>query len=347
MKNKSNWVSEDLRKDDSWVYFLDDRDHYELECVIASSFHMTDSEFNRSQFEMPYLSWKLQRVKDQLLNGRGIALIKNFPVNRYTEKDTIRGYAALAKVIGNLRPLNGMGWLVSHIRDFNVDQTKSHILHSQTNLLQDAHTDSCDIVSLLCLNVAAEGGMSYIASSEAILDQMDPADVTILEKPLPYDRRTDIPPGEDPWFMMPITCIHEGKRIVNFNRLYVEFAVKLHANCPPVSQQQWNVIDRFSQWAKDKKFGYRMMFEPGDIQLVNNLVCVHGRTSYIDIEEQTRHLLRLWLSPEEAIPIPNYYKTRWGSTEPGARGGIKTKDVEYSLPVFTEAYTILKSLERM
>lgn len=346
MKVKSNWVSSDIHKDRSWVYFLNEHDHKEIEYVIVRSLHMSDSDFNQFQFNMPVLSYKLRQVKEQLINGRGLALIKNFPVNRYNEKETLRGYAALAKVIGNLRPLNGMGWLVSHIRDFNVDQTKPHILHSQTNLLQDAHTDSCDIVSLLCLNVAAEGGMSYIASSEAILNQMDPADVAMLERPLPYDRRTDIPPGEDPWYMMPIAGTHQGRRVVNFNRLYVEFAVNLHANCPPVSQQQWDAIDRFSQWAKHEKFGYRMMFEPGDIQLVNNLVCVHGRTGYIDTEQQTRHLLRLWLSPKEAIPIPDYYKTRWGSTEPGARGGIKTKDVTYSLPLFTEACTIMKSLER-
>jgi hypothetical protein len=32
--------------------------------------------------------------------------------------------------------------------------------------------------------------------------------------------------------------------------------------------------------------------------------------------------LRLWVSPPEGRPLPDYFEARWGSVEPGNRGGI-------------------------
>jgi len=33
-------------------------------------------------------------------------------------------------------------------------------------------------------------------------------------------------------------------------------------------------------------------------------------------------LLRLWIAPTTARPLPDYFASRWGSVTPGDRGGI-------------------------
>jgi hypothetical protein len=45
-----------------------------------------------------------------------------------------------------------------------------------------------------------------------------------------------------------------------------------------------------------------MMFEPGDIQILNNHICMHARTEFADgdTDETKRHLLRMWLSPKNS-----------------------------------------------
>jgi hypothetical protein len=47
---------------------------------------------------------------------------------------------------------------------------------------------------------------------------------------------------------------------------------------------------------------------------------------------QRRHLWRLWLAPPQDRPLPEYFATRWGSTEAGARGGILCPGTTPSVP---------------
>jgi hypothetical protein len=68
----------------------------------------------------------------------------------------------------------------------------------------------------------------------------------------------------------------------------------------------------------------RFQLAPGDIQLLHNHQILHARSAFTDWpqEERKRHLLRLWLSPENGRPLPEVFAERYGSTVPGSRGGI-------------------------
>jgi hypothetical protein len=67
-----------------------------------------------------------------------------------------------------------------------------------------------------------------------------------------------------------------------------------------------------------------MSFEPGDIQIIHNHQIFHSRSDFENWPEpeRQRHLLRLWISPLAGRPLPDYFAARWGSVEPGNRGGI-------------------------
>ncbi len=64
------------------------------------------------------------------------------------------------------------------------------------------------------------------------------------------------------------------------------------------------------------------------MQFVHNHQILHSRTDFEDWPEleKRRHLLRLWLAPRGARELPPAYTQRYGSIEPGNRGGIITKE---------------------
>jgi hypothetical protein len=73
-----------------------------------------------------------------------------------------------------------------------------------------------------------------------------------------------------------------------------------------------------------------MEMRAGDLQLLNNHVVYHARSTYEDdpAPGRDRFLMRLWLSMPNSRALPPGYEALWGSIEPGAlRGGIAQPDV--------------------
>src|SRR5207302_7463896 len=88
--------------------------------------------------------------------------------------------------------------------------------------------------------------------------------------------------------------------------------------------QQTEALDLFDALCDDPGLRMSMEFRPGDVQLVHNHTLLHDRTAFEDWPEaeRKRHLLRLWLAPPEARPLPPVFARRYGSLTPGDRGGV-------------------------
>ena len=65
-----------------------------------------------------------------------------------------------------------------------------------------------------------------------------------------------------------------------------------------------------------------MMFEPGDIQLINNHVIYHARTAYEDAPEGARCLKRIWLSMPNSRALPRTSRFSGAISMRALRGGI-------------------------
>ena len=76
--------------------------------------------------------------------------------------------------------------------------------------------------------------------------------------------------------------------------------------------------------AEDERFHFAERFEPGDVQLLNNHVCVHGRTAFEDWDEpdHRRHLLRLWLSMPNSRALAADRAEYWDTTPGSVRAGF-------------------------
>jgi hypothetical protein len=97
-------------------------------------------------------------------------------------------------------------------------------------------------------------------------------------------------------------------------------------------------MDLLDELCNDPAIHLSMDFRPGDIQLLHNHQILHSRGDFENWPEpeRQRHLLRLWVAPREARPLPEVFAPRYGSVTPGARGGIVVKGTRLNVPLQAE-----------
>ncbi len=144
-----------------------------------------------------------------------------------------------------------------------------------------------------------------------------------LFEPVYVDRRGEVPPGAEPWYAVPVFNWVGGKLTTYYVRRYIESAQRF-PEVPRLTERQVAAFDLIDAIADDPAVHLAMELEPGDIQFLHNHQMLHDRTAFEDWADpaRRRHLLRLWLCPPGGRPLPTAFRQRWGSIEPGDRGGI-------------------------
>ena len=170
------------------------------------------------------------------------------------------------------------------------------------------HTDSCDIVGLLCLHTAKSGGQSKIASSVTVYNEMlkhRPDLVEVMAQPFYLDRKGEIPEGKGPYYQIPIFNPYSGYLTTTYSRDFITAAQRFDA-VPRLTDEQIEAMALADEFAGSDDIRLDMDFRPGDIQFLHNHQMLHSRTPYEDYPEpeRKRHLLRLWLAPPNSRPLP-------------------------------------------
>src|SRR5262245_24954113 len=73
-----------------------------------------------ADFHLPTLGPRLQRILDDTLNGRGFALIRSLPVERWTKLETAIAFFGIGAHIGAARPQNAKGHALGHVKDLGL-----------------------------------------------------------------------------------------------------------------------------------------------------------------------------------------------------------------------------------
>ena len=121
---------------------------------------------------------------------------------------------------------------------------------------------------------------------------------------------------------MPLFALRDGRFTSQYSRTFVEAAQRI-PSVPPMTAAQDEALDLWAEICEE--LCYTMDIRPGDIQLLNNHVVYHARTTYEDDPRpgRDRFLMRLWLSMPNSRALPVGFEALWGNIEPGAlRGGI-------------------------
>ena len=284
------------------------------------------ARLRREDFPLPRLGPRLGRILAEVLDGRGFVLLRGLPALEWGPRQSALAFLGLGLHLGNLRSQNAQGHLLGHVRDQGLSSQDPNVRIYQTRERQNYHTDSSDVVGLLCLHPARSGGLSSLVSSVTIFNELRrrrPDLARVLFEPLETDRRGEVPPGQQPFFRIPVFNWQAGLLTTIYHRTYIDSARRF-AEVPPLTSEQTDALDAFDALANDPALHFFMEFRAGDVQLVHNHTLLHDRTAFEDWPEpeRRRHLLRLWLAPAEARPLPAVFAERYGSLIPGDRGGI-------------------------
>jgi len=327
VRDRSAWYGAEMANSGDWIEQLSDREIAEIEEAVLRW---------EESVSLPTLAPRLRGLLDEVLNGRGFVLIRGLPIERWTKRQGAIAFLVIGAQLGNLRMQNAEGHLLGHVRDLGRSSDDPNTRIYQTRERQTFHTDSCDVVGLMCLQTAKSGGLSSLVSSTTIFNEMRrrrPDLLNVLLQPIETDRRGEVPEGGKPYFSIPVFNYHDGLVSTIYQRQYIESARRF-PGVAPLTPSYTEALNLFDELANDPRLNLMMELQPGDIQLVHNHTILHDRTAFEDYAEpeRKRHLLRLWIAPPGARPLPEVYAERFGSTTPGDRGGVAVPGSKPTIP---------------
>ena len=146
-------------------------------------------------------------ARDHLENGRGIYQFRGIKIDGYTKDDLRLLYWGLGQHIGTAVSQSKDGDLLGDVRNVGVDIYAPEGRGYKSNQRLSFHTDSADVVGLFVLRVAKSGGMSMVASSVAVHNEIArrrPDLLEVLYEPFYWSWNKQEPPGEPPYYRQPI-----------------------------------------------------------------------------------------------------------------------------------------------
>ena len=331
------WTGADMRGRDDWIVRLTEADRAELDAAWRATSHLPIEGIGPGDFALPGLGPRLLTLRDGILARRGFVLLRGLDIEGWPIERTARTYWGIGSWFGRAVSQNAMGHVLGHVRDLDFHTRDPNVRTYQTTERQFYHSDSCDIVGLLCVQPAKRGGLSSIVSSVTLYNEMArrrPELAAVLSEPVPFDRRGEVPDNEEPFFLNAVFNHHAGLVSSYTSRRYIESSQR-HPSAPRITALHVEAMDLLDELAEDPDLHLDMEFRPGDIQLLHNHTIFHDRTAFEDWPEpeRKRHLLRLWLCPPNGRPLPERYAGRWGSITIGDRGGIVCPGTKLHAPL--------------
>ena len=273
---------------------------------------------------------------NELICGRGFSVLRGLPVANYSEREAATIFYGIGLHLGLARSQNAAGHVLGHVRNLGASSDNPNVRIYQTTERQTFHTDSADVVGLICLHPGKSGGLSQLVSAQTIYNEMltnRPDLLAPLLDPIATDRRGEIPDGMLPFLLIPVFSWFENHLTPFYQRQYIDSAQRFD-NAPRLTEQHVEALNYFDDLANSPDLNLSMQLEKGDMQFVYNHALLHDRTAFEDWPEfeRKRHLLRLWLSIPGDRPLPEEFATRFGSVEIGNRGGIVVPGSEFCVP---------------
>jgi len=329
--DRSAWIGEELARSTEWMYQLTPSDLGEIDAAIGQARRSGKPVANieRRDFPLGALENTLERIADEIDRGRGFHLIRGFPTERYSESDAALAFWGIATRFGSVISQNAYGDLVGHVRDLGRKLGEKDVRGYDTTSELRFHNDECDMILLMCLRTAKEGGLSSIVSSASVFNRLLETKPEVLPKlfdgyifSLMGEERPGVGPISD--HKIPIFSWHEGRMSCRYT---INTVLQAAQHGFALTEEERTTL--FAPLEAARQPGMALSFElkPGDIQLANNLSTLHQRTSYVDWDEpeRKRHLLRLWLASRRPRALAPEFEQRFNDGWSFRRGIPVTK----------------------
>lgn len=318
IRDRSAWTVADLRRDSSWDYTLDTVEIAELDAAIADVQRKKIAllDITKATFPLPTLAQRLDLIPQEMEQGLGFAVLRGVPVERYSIEEARIAIWGMGTYMGTAISQNARGERLCSVTDQGREYGATGRGY-QTNDRLDFHCDNADVVALLFLRKAQEGGLSLLTSATSIYNEIlehHPEHLSRLYRGYHYDLRGEGRPGmgSHTGHRVPVYSYLGGKLSCRYVRNGIELGAKSSSN--PLTADDIALLDLIDEIARRPEYCFVTDFNPGDMQIVNNHATMHARTDYVDYPEpaRRRHALRLWLNLTPGRPLAYEFSNRYG-----------------------------------
>ena len=266
----------------------------------ASAHGLDQDSFDFEHVEIPDLRAALAPAVQELATGTGMALIRGVAADFFDVEAHKIALLIIGHHMGLVGPQEHRAKGISEVMDISPPEGDRYYFHVGGPL--PMHMDPVDVVGLLCLRKATEGGASRIVSSMAVYNEIlrtRPDLLELLYRGFRHRRRqyrTAGGPRVTDHYCPAYADIGGGEVICNFIPAPIRMAVDEGLmTLTPLEEEALDIIETISERSD---FCMEMDLEPGDLQFLNNRITMHGRADYRDSGglDERRLLLRTWLT---------------------------------------------------
>lgn len=288
-----------------------------------------------ADFPLSVFAAEIEPLRARLVDV-GFSIFEGFPVERYTVNELRAIYWGLSLHLGTPVAQSKRGDVLGDVRDIGTGISGKQGRGYTSNQELNFHCDAADVSGLFFLRCAKSGGLSRIASSLAVHDEIarrSPDLLELLYQPFYWSWQGNQPVGAAEYYEMPVF----GRAGDDIACAYVRTNILLahnNAGAPAMTAAQIEAVELVAAVAREPGMYIEAMFEPGTMIFMNNHTVLHMRTAFEDWHEleRKRHLLRVWLSMPNSRRLPDSFAGFFNDVGAGAvRGGYPART---DTPVF-------------
>ena len=278
------WYGPDMwKRQDEWLIHLSEEEVNEFRVAVSASVatNKTLNLLTKEDFPLNSLAGNISVWRRSLSpeHGIGVVVLRGLPVNIWTRVEQEILWWGIGLHLGIPGAQNGNGDLLGHVSDeffgeSNDSSALGNVRQYRTSEKIEFHCDVADVVGLLCLQTAGQGGgRSRIASSVTVFNELrkqHPEMIKMLFESVPLDARGDA--GIN-WFPVTPCAYNRGVLKTFWHTEYFRTAYR-YADSPVASLPtlMGKLIDAYDAIANDPNIYLEMEFREGDIQLISNHV---------------------------------------------------------------------------
>lgn len=309
------WNPKDIADPSHWLYVLSAEEIALIDSAVQNlkTKGLAYPNFQKDDFPIHSMANTMRQWQDELEDGKGFLVVRGFPVERYTDDECRAVAYGIGLHLGRPVRQNPKGDLLGNVQavgDINNKNTRVY----ETNLYLPYHTDPTDVVGLLCVRKAQEGGLSSLVPTALLYNYILKNYPEYLG--LYYKRWYMAHLCQSDPALTALFSYHEGKLSCRYLRQYIHLGHEIMGL--PLSQVEERALDIFDEALNHPDHRLDMMLEPGDFQFANNNVVLHSRNGFVDQEDpaKRRLLLRLWMQMPNARSHSPDFPGRNGFPDP-------------------------------
>ena len=301
----SAWTASSLEGGrDAFTRKLTDRQLQVIDELLAATSDIPPQEVTREQFSHPELDDWLTDIFNEIQHGQGVVVISGLSKEKYSPEMMERIYWGFGTHWGIAAVQTVLGDKLGRVTFTPVGPENPSGRAYRSNEELYLHTDNYEMVGLMCLEKAASGGFTRLASSIAIHNEIARKRPELLE-PLyegfyyaSREAAKSAKPVTD--YKIPVYCNVDGVVSCRYTREFIYRAGRELDGLPEDLEQALEYMNAIGD-REDVQVEFTL--EPGEMLIINNYTTLHSRTSFEDGPDQKRSLLRLWLDVPGGRPV--------------------------------------------